>query len=289
MSNETSKSILNSNGRFPGDKLSLKEKKQKLYHYTSFETFVKIWLTKQLRFSAPEGVNDMMELSESIHHLSFEQIRMIFAYKDLRSKYKQISLSMNYDKYIKGCMSAMMWGHYGDKRRGVCIELDYAKMPLNPKDMFHAPVKYKKVLHKDIYLSHDLKTITDIENYIITHRQEIFFTKQIEWKGENEYRIISNKLDYLDISNAITAVYLTSYESTECILVEKLVNRTIPVKQVFYMNQHDMCIPMISTLETKEKRAKISKSKNAPYYISIIQQAESLYQQMLSEANRQEK
>lgn len=67
MSKDTAKSILNSNGRFSGHKLSLKEKKQKLYHYTSFETFVKIWLTKQLRFSAPEGVNDMMELSESIH------------------------------------------------------------------------------------------------------------------------------------------------------------------------------------------------------------------------------
>ena len=284
MSKDTAKSILNSNGRFPGDKLSLKEKKQKLYHYTSFETFVKIWLTKQLRFSAPEGVNDMMELSESIHPLS-ENVCMIFAYKDMRSKYKQISLSMNYDSYIKGCMSAMMWGHYGDKRRGVCIEFDYAKMPLNQKDMFHAPVKYKNVLHKDIYLSNGLKTITDIENYIITHRQEIFFTKQIDWKGENEYRIISNKLDYLDISNAITAVYLTSYESTECILVEKLVNNTIPVKQAFYTNQSGTCIPMISTLETKEKRAKISKSKNDSYYISIIQQAESLYQQMLSEAN----
>lgn len=91
--------------------------------------------------------------------------------------------------------------------------------------------------------------------------------------------------DYLDISNAITAVYLTSYESTECILVEKLVNNTIPVKQVFYTNQSGTCIPLISTLETKEKRAKISKSKNDSYYISIIQQAESLYQQMLSEAN----
>lgn len=285
MSKDTAKSILNSNGKFPGHKLSLKEKKQKLYHYTSFETFVKIWLTKQLRFSAPEGVNDMMELSESIHPSS-ENVWMIFAYKDLRSKYKQISLSMNYDSYIQGCMSAMMWGHYGDKRRGVCIEFDYAKMPLNPKDMFHAPVKYKNVLHKDIYLSNDLKTITDIENYIITHRQEIFFTKQIDWKGENEYRIISKKLDYLDISNAITAVYLTSSESTECILVEKLVNRTIPVKQVFYTNQSGMCIPIISKLKTEDRRAEISKSKDKSYYISTIQQAESLYQQMLSETNR---
>lgn len=211
---------------------------------------------------------------------------MIFAYKDLRSKYKQISLSMDYDLNIKGCMSAMMWGHYGDKRRGVCIEFDYAKMPLNQKDMFHAPVKYKNVLHKDIYLSNGLKTITDIENYIITHRQEIFFTKQIDWKGENEYRIISKKLDYLDISNAITAVYLTSSESIECILVEKLVNRTIPVKQVFYINQSGMCIPIISKLKTKDRRAEISKYRNDPTYIHKIQQAESLYQQMLSETNR---
>ena len=111
-----------------------------------------------IAFLCTRRVNDMMELSESIHPLS-ENVCMIFAYKDMRSKYKQISLSMNYDSYIKGCMSAMMWGTlWRQKRRGVCIGFDYAKMPLNQKDMFHAPVKYKMYyIRTCIYLSNGLK------------------------------------------------------------------------------------------------------------------------------------
>ena len=32
---------------YPGLPLSEEEKKEKLYHYTSFDTFVKIWLSKR--------------------------------------------------------------------------------------------------------------------------------------------------------------------------------------------------------------------------------------------------
>ena len=249
---------------------------------TSFDTFVKIWLTKQLRFSSTEGVNDMMELSDSITSLKGY---LIFAYRDRRLLYRQISLSMDYDSYIKGYMSPMMWGHYGDKRKGVCIELDYMKLPLG-STMYHAPVVYKKVLNKEVLLPNNLTTIEDIDNYIVQNRKDLFFTKQIDWKGENEYRIISNTLDYLDVSNAITAVYLTSYDSIECLLVEKLVGECVPVKYVYFHNEFGKCIPRVA--ETKHSRDKVVSIKNNPRYVALIKKMELKYQQMLLEYKAKE-
>ena len=47
------------NGEFPGKRLKGAKRYEKLYHYTSFESFVKIWLNKTLRFSPVTGVNDI--------------------------------------------------------------------------------------------------------------------------------------------------------------------------------------------------------------------------------------
>jgi hypothetical protein len=110
-----------SNGEFPGRKLKGEEKYRKLYHYTSFNTFVKIWCTKKLKFGTLTDVNDILEMNFEILTESPQQIPLIFAYNEIRTSYKQISFTMDYDSYIKGCMSPLMWGIYGDKRKGVCI------------------------------------------------------------------------------------------------------------------------------------------------------------------------
>ena len=47
--------------QYPGRELSLEEKKQRLYHYTSFNSFVRIWLTQTLKFGVVTDMNDMFE------------------------------------------------------------------------------------------------------------------------------------------------------------------------------------------------------------------------------------
>lgn len=42
--------------QYPGRELTLDERKQRLYHYTSFNSFVRIWLTQTLKFGV---VTDM--------------------------------------------------------------------------------------------------------------------------------------------------------------------------------------------------------------------------------------
>ena len=116
--------ILNYNGFsvYPGVRLIGKEKYQKLYHYTSFDTFIRIWLSKQLKFGEIDNVNDIIEVNHGWSTNNFDSIQIATRYHELRSAYKQISFTMDYDSFYKGCMSPMMWGIYGNKGRGVCIE-----------------------------------------------------------------------------------------------------------------------------------------------------------------------
>lgn len=267
-------------GRYPGDKLKGKERYKKLYHYTSFDTFVKIWLSKKLRYSLVTNVNDIQEaesLSASVPHPNL--MAVIYAYHDIRKKYKQISFTMDFDSYMRGCMSPMMWGHYADKRKGVCIEIDYEKLSL-PKDCYAAPIKYKMILNKSRFIDSGVLTIKQIHQFIKKHKSDIFFTKQKCWEGENEYRIISNQDEYLDISNAITAVYLTSCDSTECLLTEQLVGDSVPVKFLHYIGGvGNKALPMIS--DTRECRMQKESAKTNPNNIMVdwSKKAMDLYEQ----------
>lgn len=197
---------------------------EKLYHYTSFDTFLRIWASKRLKFGSVKNVNDIEEGRNSFNLSNYGPalIPLCHAYEDIRSSYKQISLNMDYDGGIKGYMSPIMWAHYGDKRKGVCIEFDYNKMNI-PAHCFAEKVTYKDTIKKYYELPPGTETISDIKRYIIENRDNIFFTKLKCWEAENEFRIISNQDEFLEIDGAITAIYLTSCESDECIMAENLV------------------------------------------------------------------
>ena len=99
----------------------------KLYHFTTLESFTKIWVTKTLKFSVYKNLNDSFEVNKYIdalypHYESFDNFYTIL------SKYKQISFAMDSDE--EGYKSPMMWGHYAHNENGVCIELDSEKLKL---------------------------------------------------------------------------------------------------------------------------------------------------------------
>lgn len=254
-------------GNYPGIRLKGKKQYAKLYHYTSFETFVKIWLSKKLKFGKIENVNDINEakqtLSTSCHLKSIDDLRQanerIKKIREELSLYKQISLTKDYNSYLKGCMSPMMWGHYGDKRKGVCIELDFNKLNFT-KDMIWGNIKYKNDLPAIIKIPYNLDKDKDIKNFPLKNRKDIFFTKTIDWKGENEFRIISKNSEYLDINNAIVAIYVTDCESEVCKFVEKLVKDTIEVKLFCYIQLNTRKVPIITN--AKEKRVEEEASRN---------------------------
>lgn len=256
-------------------KLEGKDRYKKLYHYTSFGTFVRIWLNKQLRFSSLSGVNDINEIDYSVFSNNSQQLPLYHAFFDLRISYKQISLTMDYDSYVKGCMSPVMWGVYADKRNGVCIELDYDKLKLS-EDMLHGPIHYGKIMNRH-QLDPDIRTIRDLHNYMIRNKKDLMFTKDDSWSYENEYRILSRTEKYLDISGAVSAVYLTSCTSDECLFTEKLVNGQVPVKFLHYQKGNSTYPIVSDTKISREKQMKADKNKTNRLKI-IFDQSKSFYE-----------
>ena len=237
-------------GTFPGNKLKGVERYKRLYHYTSFDSFVKIWLSKSLRFSPVSNVNDIQEKVIEASISNSEQLELAKSFIAIRKSFKQVSFTMDYDSYLKGCMSPMMWGLYADKTKGVCIELDYNKIQF-PHNCLKGIVRYKAILNKYKGISPDVKTESDLIRFIIKHQKELFFTKNKCWSGENEYRVLSKEDDYLNIKNAISAVYLAAEDSPELGWVHNIVDGIIPIKIFTHTFALDnSAIPIIKDTES---------------------------------------
>lgn len=228
------------------------ERFKTLYHYTSFDSFVKIWLSQSLKFSPLSNVNDILEIDFKTGVINSDRLDLCKKLNEYRLSYKQISFTMDYDSALKGCMSPMMWGLYADKRKGVCIELDYDKIQF-PENVLKDIVTYKNYVKWQNIVDESIETDKGMAAYVKKHQKRIFFTKQKSWSGENEYRVLSNKDEFLDISKAITAVYLTSCWSQECKLVEKLVCNNVPIMFLTYVGTYNnWAIPVLK--DTKEQR-----------------------------------
>ena len=208
--------------QYPGRELTQNERRQRLYHYTSFNSFVRIWLTQTLKFGVVTDMNDMFEHNFSAQCHTLEETKLLDKYLKEKKRYRQISLTMDYDSYTQGCMSQMMWGVYGDNGNGVCIEFDYAKLMKHiKKGMLHDAIYYTSLLPEPPVITKDVAK--DWNSFFKQRQKELFFTKHDCWSKENEYRIVSKKNDdYLKIDGAITAIYITKPQSTECKCIEEL-------------------------------------------------------------------
>ena len=206
---------------YPGKKLTIEERKKRLYHYTSFNSFVRIWLTKTLKFGKVTGMNDLFENNFSSQCNNPSEFSYLDYYHEERKKYKQISLTMDYDSFTQGCMSPMMWGIYGDKDNGVCIEFDYSELvkKLPSPVFFHDAVRYTSKFPESPKI--DENAIKDLDKFLKKNQKRIFFTKHNSWAKENEYRIVS-KENLLDIRGTITAIYVTKWNSVESQCIEEL-------------------------------------------------------------------
>lgn len=267
---------MTANGEYPGHKLKGKERYAKLYHYTSFEAFVKIWLSKSLKFCNVKNMNDVLESTLTPSMSLFWQAPLAYAYLDIRPRFRQISFTMDYDSYIKGCMSPVMWGTYADKKNGVCIELDYDKLKF-PKGVIKGPVVYKEFV--DLYkeIPPEVCTVNQLKQFIIKNKRKEFLTKQLSWKGENEYRVLLFDGDYLDISNAINAVHVISYSSDVCHFVEQLVKDEIPVKYLHYTSSNNKALPVMTVAKNVRKQMDNAKTNPNNALAGLSEKARLIY------------
>ena len=141
---------------------------RKLYHYTSFESFVKIWLSQKILLGSIENVNDFMEYKHTVEVNNPCCLPLTEAFNDVRMSFRQLSFTLDDDR-MEGFKNPMMWGQYANKGRGVCMEFDFNKLYLNYKDkseVFDGFVCYKDKLPK-LPPINGIITRNDIRRYIL--------------------------------------------------------------------------------------------------------------------------
>ncbi len=249
----------------------------KLYHYTSLESFSKIWMSHSLLFAESKGTNDVFE---SQKFLSIDHCKIPYNGEETEleaqghfnkmfwaevNKYKQISLIQDYKDGTMGYASPMMWGHYAQKGKGVCIELESEKINFPENGCAHKAVEYtKEVPIINLTDGVDLHTEELIRDYIRNNIDTIFFKKHRHWEHENEYRVISDTEVALDIKDAIANVYLPyNEEDIEFQIVEKLVEGSnVDLSMILTYGSSYRRISAISIRKLKECREFNKRRKN---------------------------
>ncbi len=244
----------------------------KLYHYTTFTNFCSIWIQQKLKFSEWTNCNDVYEREKTYKFTQQSNeyngkkypigVLKEFSQKVFKEVelYRQISFSLDY-KDVEGYASPMMWGHYAKdyQRKGVCLELDSTKIhfPANCR-IFKGKVSYKKDLTATRVAGIDAEREDAAREFVIKNRNNLFFKKHWHWKYENEYRLISKVCQDLDISGAITSVYVLGEDDVTLQSVNRIV---MDPKKVEYLNVGGLEILKLYSMSLYEKESLIEEMR----------------------------
>lgn len=144
-----------------------------LYNYTSINiNTVKSILNEQLWLSHTNSFNDPVDPS-------------IKQFKKYKEDYNYLL-----DSIKVGCLTTkkdntLMWSHYADKHRGICIEYDIGKI-YEKDNLIINKVNYNMPIITNKSIADN--EILEIDN--INRLIELFSLKSNEWKYEKEYRIL---------------------------------------------------------------------------------------------------
>ena len=108
-------------------------------------------------------------------------------------------------------LSTLMYSHYTDKHKGICIEYDFSDFDTENTSLLE--VKYKEELKIDSKIFQIMmKSDNDINEEISF--LDLFRTKHLNWEYEKEYRVITydeadktDKADKTDEANKVGKIY----------------------------------------------------------------------------------
>ena len=178
-----------------------------LFHYTKFDSFLKILEDMTLLPSSFGKLNDMNEGNVSNMNMNENFKVMYDAEKYIKERCHLLSFSQNYDICgfgHEGTNHPAMWAHYADNSDGVCIVID--------KEAFMS--KNKKVLDAHFYKYQEIATLLGLkadtpEEFIKNNWKTLFFLKHKDWESEDEHRLFI--MDYdgkLSIDGCVKYVVL---------------------------------------------------------------------------------
>ena len=158
-----------------------------LFHYTNFESALKIIATRSLKFGNFEDMNDIAEANREVFGMVDDDI----IYRTL-SEYHSISLTSD-NSSRRGFSIDPLWGHYAQKGNGVCLVFDKNTLCRSLTTQFGkkaiiAPVRYQLDYTGTIFTDGDSEE--EVRKYIADYIEDIFFTKSTDWEYEHEVRIL---------------------------------------------------------------------------------------------------
>lgn len=181
---------------------------EKLYHYTSFDTALNILMTNELWFNHLKDLNDINELYRPLFYVKLSPEIEKQAKQEI-GKYQQTSLTRDFCRM--GFDIPAMWGHYGDKGKGVCFIFNKEKLLNNlSSDIYHGEVEY---VGPDYPFSVYFKNADDeIKPFTKKDIDDFFFKKTCDWSYEQEYRLLirtdANGRFKLPLKDSIIAVVI---------------------------------------------------------------------------------
>ena len=200
------------------------EKTEKLYHFTKFDTALKIIESNRLRFGRLDNMNDIHE-NDKIEFVGAnnQQINefpseVLDALHDEIYKYRQISLTTEGQPGDNlGFNLHQMWGIYADKGEGVCLVFDKKELEKSHdmKNINLGRVNYDDTKKLESFFISDSKNPEEVLDEIKKHIPDIYFHKRKEWEHEQEYRLIKRcpnaaKEEYLLLGHALKFIILSS-------------------------------------------------------------------------------
>ena len=164
-----------------------------VFHFTKFESALRIIATQSLKFGRFENMNDIAEVKRDVYGM----IPADTISKEL-SNYQSISLTLDKSPSHRGFYIDPLWGHYAQGGNGVCFVFDKDKLSQKVIEQFGekakiAPIQYLSNFSNAIFTDGDSKEA--VEKYIEDNIEDIFFTKSLDWKYEQELRVLIKGYD----------------------------------------------------------------------------------------------
>lgn len=169
-----------------------------IYHFTSFESAVKILASQSLRYGQLKSMNDPNESFRQVYfqcnwNPDDDNYKKLGKAKEEIKLYQQISFSCNTPKR-HGFQLQNMWGNYGDKGYGVCLVFNKDLLVKNIHKKYYGKIRYLTDYNPAITILQD-KNIIESDYSFKKHVRSLFFNKSIEWKCEQEFRIVQHFSD----------------------------------------------------------------------------------------------
>ena len=161
-----------------------------LFHYTKFESALKIIASGSLKFGDFKNMNDIAEAYREVFGLAEDAI-----INKVLEEYQSICLTQDKSSR-RGFSIDPLWGHYAQNGNGVCLVFDKKILRRQLNAQFGRKAKIAKINYVSYHVGTvftDGKTEDEVRQYVKDNIKAFFFTKSNDWKYENEIRILKTK------------------------------------------------------------------------------------------------